>query len=126
MKKSENFSIELQCGHAEWWRMQVVMIARTLTSDETAGFYSAEDLPEELSSTGRTTRLECTTGNKLELYLYIIPHSLPSENDIYEVPTLPATLTIRRGKEPLLRETLEVNPWGGLSRIIRLGGEPSK
>ncbi len=125
MNNMSDYRIEIESHERAWSQMQVVMIARVLNaSGEVQGYFSIEDLPEVPNPQGRTTRLHCSAGTGLALYLYIIPHTLPETRDIYDTPPLQATLTLYQGATRKLHQTLEVNPWGGLSRIFHLGTEP--
>ena len=56
-----------------------------------------------------------------ETRLYIIPHTLPENNEIAEVGEIKATLCLFDGEELLRREELSVNPWGGITRRLLLG-----
>lgn len=117
MKQNDMVQIEFRCEQPAWEAMQLVMILRS--ADEGDNYHTLKHNPST-SELPYTARLEGPYGEQPELYLYIIPHTLPATNDIYDCPTLRAELTIRRGDKRLLCEELTINPWGGLSRIIRL------
>lgn len=130
MKKRVTYRVELRCDHPEWWRFNVVMTAQGLDEPESPSAYFAisdtiapvdgeehfkpADYPAE-----RCSCLECGPCHEFEFYLYILPHSLPDENDVDNTPSFEAELTILSGRSRLYQRQVEVNRWGGATLRLR-------
>lgn len=135
MKAMNRYRIELSCAAPEWWRYNVVMTAAGYDgTGAECGYYSVEDriaepgsapaaCPEDYPSDRRTT-LECGPCVRVQLYLYVVPHTLPEKGEIEQTPPLPGVLTLWCDGRKLRTEQLEINPWGGMSRYLTIGEEP--
>ncbi|WP_297409020.1 MULTISPECIES: hypothetical protein [Rikenellaceae] len=120
----KSYRIELSCSDENWWRYNVVMTAEGLDSaGNRCGYHAVED---RIAETGerpaerpadypadRITRLECGPCERLQLYLYILPHCLPAAVETEHTPPFPARLRLFCDGKPHLERTIDVNPWGG-------------
>lgn len=120
----KNYRIELSCPDENWWRYNAVMTAEGLDgAGKRCGYFAVEDRIAETGSklrerpadypADRRTVLECGPCERLQLYLYILPHCLPAADEIEYTPPFPARLKVLRDGKPLADRTIDVNPWGG-------------
>ena len=65
-------------------------------------------------STDRALTLTSADGDYLNILVYVIPHTLPSTNDI--IKTKPFTLIVKvenEKKESILNQAFKINQWSG-------------
>ncbi len=129
MGKEVGFSIELSSRFEEWWRYNTVLTGGCFDAEgRQIDFVSAEShvaevgarleqrpkgLPAELR-----LRLATPPCDHIELYLYIIPNTLPTGRVVADYPTFPVALRIDRAGRRLRTEHIDVNQWGGTSRRL--------
>ena len=134
MKQSGVYRVELKCEDREWWRYNVVITAAGFDAKgEREGFYSLREHRADVGgsngvcsrlATAKRLSLECGESHRLDLYLYIIPHTLPESRDIEDAKPFDVALKISLGDSQIVDKKLRVNPWGGTSQhILIIGGQ---
>ena len=124
MKEQKGFEIEVCCRDAAWWQYNVAFTAACYDQEGLRiGFASSESHmadvgsnAEPLSVKNREVKLETMPCDHLELYLYIIPHSLPEERLIERTKPFDLTLKTSYNGKLVRKELIKVNRWGGLSQ----------
>ena len=131
MKTSSGFRIELTCRYEEWWRYNVEMMCAAFdAADERIGFAAVRsqiaeagaELRERPAGVDVPTRLSLESGacDHAQLYLYVIPHTLPRDNRIGAAAPFDLTLRIALDGRALRTERIRVNQWGGTSLRLEL------
>ena len=54
------------------------------------------------------------------LYIYVIPHTLPRDNEIGGHPPFPLQVRIRYGDRTVLDKEYSINQWGGASIELKV------
>lgn len=131
MKKQHIFTIELQCTAPDWWRFNTDMACVAFDEhDEQRGFYP---ISQRLAEVGAnlleptpslrplpTLKVESGPCAYAVVQLHIIPHSLPREEDVWQMQSTEAQLIIHLDGKPHTTKQLRINPFGGLSLIEEL------
>lgn len=128
----KRFSIEVRCSHREWWRYNVQLMCEELdAAGERVHFGTASSVIAEVGANLKAAPAEVKVPSKISyttepchtarLYLYILPHSLPTEREIEAVSPFKLTIKISCDGTVLRTEQPTVNPWGGLSLILPIG-----
>lgn len=131
MGSKQVFGIELQCSYDEWWRYNVALQCGAFDEqDERIGFSSLRQTIAEVGANlqvapekGCYTRkltLESTPCHHARFLIYIMPHTLPTENRLEQTPPFNVKIrTLCNGKE-IDNEKRAVNQWSGTSIEIEL------
>ena len=57
--------------------------------------------------------IESGEGDYANILVYVIPHTLPSTNDIYKTRPFKLTVKVSSGKTAILNKVFDVNQWSG-------------
>ena len=131
MATTKVYTIELQCSHKEWWRYNVELQCGALDAEgERVGFTATRQIIAEVganlpvapekSSYKRKHTLSSAPCQQARFLLYIIPHSLPTESRMEEVPPFDITIRTMADGAELATEKRKVNPWSGTSIELTL------
>lgn len=88
MKSVEKFTVEIRSGFDQWWRYNAALMCGAFdASGNRIGFASAESRVAEMGSNleappegldlHRSLTLETVPCERIVLYIYVIPHTLP-------------------------------------------------
>lgn len=136
MKINEGFSVEITSSYDRFWRYNMAVTCGCF-DDEGKGddnprrdFIAAEDVVAPTGSnlqrcpdgypSQRALSFETVACDYLLMYLYVIPHSLPSERDVEECEPFRLRIVVRRGNAVIVDETRSVNCWSGASVEMRI------
>ena len=131
MKSVEKFTVEIRSGFDQWWRYNAaVMCGAFDASGNRIGFASAESRVAEMGSNleappegldlHRSLTLETVPCERIVLYIYVIPHTLPRDNEIGGHPPFPLQVRIRYGDRTVLDKEYSINQWGGASIELKV------
>lgn len=127
----KGFSIEIASRFDDWWRYNAVLMCGCFDdAGERIGFASAEshvadvgagpaERPADVAPDRRLT-LETEPCDHLVLYVYVIPHTLPQDNDIEATKPFPLDLKIAYDGRRFRSERLQINRWSGISLELRI------
>ncbi len=108
----DKFKIELACDERQWERHSVTMLCEARDeADERIGFSSVEGVHG----------LETVPCDRILLYIYLVPRTLPTEDAIGGYPPFPLEVKVWHGTNLIRTETYPVNQWGGASIEITAG-----
>ena len=113
MKSVEKFTVEIRSGFDQWWRYNAALRWGAFdASGNRIGFASAESRVAEMGSNleappegldlHRSLTLETVPCERIVLYIYVIPHTLPRDNEIGGHPPFPLQVRIRYGDRTVL------------------------
>ena len=113
MKSVEKFTVEIRSGFDQWWRYNAALMCGAFdASGNRIGFASAESRVAEMGSNleappegldlHRSLTLETVPCERIVLYIYVIPHTLPRDNEIGGHPPFPLQVRIRYGDRTVL------------------------
>ena len=132
MEQMKRYTIEVRCSHREWWRYNVELMCDELdASGERIHFGTASSEIAEVGANLKVPPAEKKIPSKISyttepchtarLYLYILPHSLPTEREVAAVSPFKITIKLSCNGTAIRTEQPVVNPWGGLSLILPIG-----
>ena len=135
MEFKEGFSVEITGSDSELWRYNIAVICGCFASsgsgeDERRDFISAEDtvapvgsnLAQRPAGIPDTRRISFTTVpcEYLQMYVYVIPHTLPAGRDIADFPPLALQIKVSCGNAVIHSEEYHANAWSGASIELRI------
>lgn len=131
MATEKGFRIEVTSSYPEFWRYNVALMCGCFDSEgRKTGFASVEDTvsavgsnltaPPEGYDPQRTTVLETPPCEYIVLYLYIIPHTLPTGRDISETTPFPLRLRTVSPDQTRSETEFKINQWSGTSLELRI------
>lgn len=127
------FTICIECRDVAFWRYNYVVMGSVRRDGDEVDFvkHRSEVAPvgAELREmpcgyvAERSVKLQSAAGDELILYIYIIPHTLPSAG--YTADAEPLTLPIRIDYDDrcILKRMVEINPWSGDNIELHLNTE---
>ena len=119
------FKISVSSRFEELWRYHIVLVCELCDANGERIDYLAEEsfiaavgsnleVPPVDYSVDRTLRIATKEGDYINVLVYVVPHTLPSTNDIFK--TKPFSLVVKienEQKEPLVNQVFKVNQWSG-------------
>lgn len=131
MTSEKIYQVELRCSYKEWWRYNVQLQCGSYNATgEQIGFSSEGRIVAEVGANLKEAPADFDTKQKLVLQsspchrarflIYVLPHSLPVENRLEEVPPFELKLRILSDGRELRTEQHIVNPWSGISLELNL------
>ena len=126
MAKKSKIHISVACDYNQWWRYNVYISAITFRDGERVDYQSLIDTVYSAGNGAevrlcpadynpqRPLELEVEAAESMELFLYVIPNTMPISDTITQSPPFDITLRVRGGGISE-SEKLQVNQWGGLS-----------
>ena len=139
MKSVEKFTVEIRSGFDQWWRYNAALMCGAFdASGNRIGFASAESRVAEMGSNleappegldlHRSLTLETVPCERIVLYIYVIPHTLPRDNEIGGHPPFPLQVRIRYGDRTVLDKEYSirgVDRAQGVAAVMRACGRRS-
>lgn len=126
------FKVEISSSYEYFWRYNVAVTCGCFDGGgNRVGFASADD---HLADVGagmktapkgfvlpRTVTFSTVPCERLLMYIYVIPHTLPEGRDVAEYKPFDMTVRVTRDGRNVLTKTYSVNSWSGAS--IELSAE---
>ena len=121
MKSVEKFTVEIRSGFDQWWRYNAALMCGAFdASGNRIGFASAESRVAEMGSNLEAPPEGLDLHRSLTLDIYVIPHTLPRDNEIGGHPPFPLQVRIRYGDRTVLDKEYSINQWGGASIELKV------
>ena len=119
------FKVSASSHFEELWRYNLVLVCELCNAKGERIEYLAEEsfvapvgsnleVPPVDYSVDRTLRIATKEGEYINILVYVVPHTLPTTNDI--VKTKPFALVVKvenEKKESLVNQAFKVNQWSG-------------
>ena len=126
MADKATYGIEIDSNYPEFWRYNIAVTCGLFDADNNQiGFVPAESTVAPVGSNlekcpegvEKSRSLVFTAGDcdHLRMYIYIIPHSLPSGRMIADCKPFPLSIKVSHAGRTLLHEKHEINQWSGAS-----------
>ena len=120
-----SFKVSVSSSFEELWRYNLVLVCEVCSANnERIEFLSEESFiapvgsnlttPPSDYSVDRKLSLTTKDGHYLNILVYVVPHTLPSTNDI--IKTKPFSLSVKvvdDKKDVLVNQVFKVNQWSG-------------
>lgn len=131
MEQPNRYLVEVHCRDKRWWRYNVELLCGTFDEEgQRSGFVASTSRIAEVGANLKeppagvqvpeTITLETPPCTTAKLFLYVIPHSLPTERSVEAVAPLRMTIRLLCNGVLLREEVEEINPWGGASVAMQL------
>ncbi len=119
------FKVSVSSRFEELWRYNIVLVCELCSAqNERIDYQSKEsfiapvgsnlEAPPMDYSTDRTLTLTSQDGEYLNILIYVVPHTLPSTNDI--IKTKPFSLVVKvenEQKATIVNQAFKINQWSG-------------
>ena len=126
------FKVSVSSRFEELWRYNIVLVCELCSAkNERIDYQSKESFIAPVGSnletapmdysTDRTLTLTSQDGEYLNILVYVVPHTLPSTNDI--IKTKPFSLVVKvenEKKESIVNQAFKINQWSGVSIELKL------
>lgn len=131
METGEKFTVEIQSHSDQWWRYNAAMMCGAFDGKgQRIGFSSTESRVAEMGESlknppagtemHRKLTLETVPCERIVLYIYVIPHTLPRDNEIGGHPPFPLRVKITCGDRTVMDRDYAINQWGGASIELKV------
>lgn len=131
MSKGKVFRVELHCSDPMWWHYNVELLCEALDEQGVrVGFISTVSTIAEVGANltehdrhadhPRPIILTTPACDHAQLFLYLIPHTLPESNAVADGSSFSVELQLFCDDRPLRTEQHEANRWGGASIALHL------
>lgn len=118
------FKVSVSSSFEELWRYNIVLVCELCSADGSRiDFLSKESIIAPVGSNmtapptdynaDRELCCECGEGDYLNILLYIVPHTLPSTNDLYRIKLFSVVVKVDADKKRVLSQSFNVNQWSG-------------
>ena len=118
------FKIAVSSKFEELWRYNIIVVCELCSAEgERIDFISQESTIAPVGSNlatppidydvKRDIVIESGEGDYANILVYVIPHTLPSTNDIYKTRPFKLTVKVSSGKSAILNKVFDVNQWSG-------------
>ena len=124
------YRIDIESSFKEFWRYNVVITGvithkgKRVTfishSDDIAPIGSKLTAPPAGCEPNRKIHLSTAYGDSITLYIYIVPHTIPSTNRVADTPPFDCTISISQEECPMFSRTYKINQWSGENIVIKL------
>ncbi len=122
MAAERGFTIEVTSRYDGFWRYNTALTCGCFdAAGNRSGFAAASshvaDVGAELSAAPHdlTTRLATGPCARIDCFLYVVPHTLPRDNDIDATRPFDLEVRIAYGGRPIRTERHAINQWSGAS-----------
>ena len=117
------FKVSVSSKFEELWRYNIVLVCE-VCNNERIDYLSEESFIAPVGSNldsapidysvDRTLRITTKDGDYLNILIYVVPHTLPSTNDIVKTKPFPLVVTVENDKKDILvNQAYKINQWSG-------------
>lgn len=127
------YIISIECKYKEFWRYNLIVSGAVMSCGERVGWIGYTD---EIAAVGSslsappadyrrapTAVVKSEEGDALTLYIYIIPHTLPTSRVVSECKPFEISVCISHGEAVVYNRRLEINQWSGDNIEIKIEGD---
>ena len=117
------FRIDIESSFKEFWRYNIAITGYIYSKGQAVTFISHSDEIAPVGSnlkeppagynTHRKIELSTVAGDSITLYIYIVPHTLPSAQLIIDAPPFECKISISQEECVIISNTYSINQWSG-------------
>lgn len=120
-----SFKVSVSSNFEELWRYNLVLVCEVCSDkNERVEFLSQERFIAPVGSNltsppsdyveSRTLTLSTKEGNHLNILIYVLPHTLPTTDDVFKTKPFPLIVKVEDDKKDILvNQVFKVNQWSG-------------
>ena len=120
----KRFNITISSNFEELWRYNIIAVCELCSADGKRIEYKSQEstiaaVGSNLSSppadynVERTIVMESAEGEYINLLVYIVPHTLPSTDDIYQTKPFSMNIKVKTKEGVVLNQMFKINQWSG-------------
>lgn len=119
------FKVSVSSNFEELWRYNLVLVCEVCSDkNERIEFLSQESFiapvgsnltsPPSEYKNDRTLTLSTKKGDYLNILIYILPHTLPTTDDVFKTKPFPLIVKVEDDKKAVLvNQVFKINQWSG-------------
>lgn len=119
------FKVSVSSNFEELWRYNLVLVCEVCSDkNERIEFLSQESFiapvgsnltsPPSEYKNDRTLTLSTKKGDYLNILIYILPHTLPTTDDVFKTKPFPLIVKVEYDKKAVLvNQVFKINQWSG-------------
>lgn len=118
------FKISVSSKFEELWRYNITLVCELCSKDGERKEYRSEEsfiapVGANLNAApadypvARTLTIESGEGYYVNLLVYVVPHTLPTTDDIYKTKPFSLIVKVESGTEIVVNQAFEINQWSG-------------
>ena len=119
------FKVSVSSNFEELWRYNLVLVCEVCSDkNERIEFLSQESFiapvgsnltsPPSKYKNDRTLTLSTKKGDYLNILIYILPHTLPTTDDVFKTKPFPLIVKVEDDKKAVLvNQVFKINQWSG-------------
>jgi hypothetical protein len=120
-----SFKVSVSSNFEELWRYNLVLVCEVCSDkNERVEFLSQESFIAPVGSNltsppsdyveNRMLTLSTKEGNHLNILIYVLPHTLPTIDDVFKTKPFPLIVKVEDDKKQILvNQVFKVNQWSG-------------
>ena len=128
------FKVSVSSNFEELWRYNIVLVCELCSAqDERIEYLSKETYIAPVGSNldaapidysaDRTLSLTTKEGDYVNILIYVVPHTLPTTDDVFKTKPFPLIVKVVNGKkEVVVNQAFKVNQWSGDNIAIKKVG----
>lgn len=128
------FKVSVSSNFEELWRYNIVLVCELCSAqDERIEYLSKESYIAPVGSNldaapidysaDRTPSLTTKEGDYVNILIYVVPHTLPTTDDVFKTKPFPLIVKVVNGKkEVVVNQAFKVNQWSGDNIAIKKVG----
>ena len=133
-----NFRLSVSSKFNELWRYNLVVVCELCSAEgERIALHSKESFIAPVGSNlasppsdyidDRTISIECGEGDHLNILVYVVPHTLPTSNDIFKIRPFTLNIKVDSDGKTILNQQVDINQWSGKNLTLnRIGANDKK
>jgi hypothetical protein len=118
------FRVTVSSRFDELWRYNIIAVCELCSADGERIEYKSHEssiapvgsnlsAPPADYDTKRTIKIESENGDYINILIYIVPHTLPTTNDIIKTKPFHLSVKVTANGEEIINRLFDINQWSG-------------
>ena len=120
----KRFKTSISSNFEELWRYNIIAVCELCSADGNRIEYKSQEsfiasvgsnltTPPTDYDANRKIVIESAEGEYINLLVYIVPHTLPNTDDIYQTKPFPMSIKVESKEGVVLNQMFSINQWSG-------------
>ena len=120
----KRFKTTISSNFEELWRYNIIIVCELCSADGERIEYKSQEsfiasvgsnlkTPPTNYNSDRTIVIESSEGEYINLLVYIVPHTLPGTDDIYQTKPFPMNIKVESKEGVIVNQMFSINQWSG-------------
>lgn len=123
------YKISIKCDFEEFWRYNYIVTGEVLIGEQRTDFIKYSNIAKAIDSDGhfdpdkvdkcRDVVLETAAGEHLILYIYVVPHAMPTIRDVKDAKFFTMHIAVEQDGKMLHSRHHDINPYSGINLELK-------